>query len=93
MWLPSPKLNQLASEGINVIGINDENLKHVKKFQRRQKMSYPQATSSQSIQEFGLEGKGLPWYFIVDANNKVLWVGEKIVVADVHSVINQAPQK
>ena len=73
-----PKLNQLTSEGINVIGINNENLKTVKQFQKRQKMSYPQATSSQSIQEFGLEGKGLPWYYILDANNQVLWVGEKI---------------
>ena len=85
-----PKLNQLASEGINVVGVIEQNYKHVMQFQKRQQMNYPQATSSQSVNAFGIERKGLPWYFILDSNNKVLWVGEKIVVEDVNSIIKQA---
>ena len=88
-----PKLNQLASEGINVVGLNEQNIKHIQKFQKRKKMNYPQATSSNSIQEFGLEGKGLPWYFILDGNNRVLWVGEKIVVEEVHAIIHRNKNK
>ena len=30
-----PKLNQLASEGINVVGLNEQNIKHIQKFQKR----------------------------------------------------------
>ena len=71
-----PKLNTLAAEGFSVIGINEQNARHIQRYQRKQKMNYPQATSSTTTKDFGLTG--VPWYYILDANNKVLWVGEKI---------------
>ena len=71
-----PKLNTLASEGFSVIGINEQNARHIQRYQRKQKMNYPQATSSTALKDFGL--RGVPWYYILDSNNKVVWFGEKI---------------
>ena len=71
-----PKLNTLASEGFSVIGINEQNSRYIQRYQRKQKMNYPQATSSTALKDFGLIG--VPWYYILDSDNKVLWFGEKI---------------
>ena len=81
-----PKLNTLAAEGFSVIGINEQNARHIQRYQRKQKMNYPQATSSTTLKDFGLTG--VPWYYILDENNKVLWVGEKIDLDSIRTIMN-----
>jgi len=80
-----PKLNTLASEGFSVIGINEQNARHIQRYQRKQKMNYPQATSSTTLTEFGLTG--VPWYYILDKNNKVVWFGEKIELDNIRLIM------
>jgi len=91
-WCPPcrksiPHLNQIyskyRSQGLEIVGITDENEATVKKFQQQVPMDYNVAINTpQSVYEqFGIEG--IPTAFLVDKGGKIVWTGHPMELTDV----------
>jgi thiol-disulfide isomerase/thioredoxin len=91
-WCPPcrksiPHLNQIyekyKSQGLEIVGITDEDEATVKKFQQQVPMEYNVAINTpQSVyQQFGIEG--IPTAFLVNKGGKIVWTGHPMELTDV----------
>jgi len=91
-WCPPcrksiPHLNQIyekfKSQGLEIVGITDEDEATVKKFQQQVPMEYNVAINTpQSVyQRFGIEG--IPTAFLVNKGGKIVWTGHPMELTDV----------
>jgi thiol-disulfide isomerase/thioredoxin len=98
-WCPPcrksiPHLNQIyakyKSQGLEIVGITDEDETTVKKFQQQVPMEYNVAINTpQSVyQQFGIEG--IPTAFLVDKGGKIVWTGHpmELTEAEIQGVLN-----
>jgi thiol-disulfide isomerase/thioredoxin len=98
-WCPPcrksiPHLNQIyakyKSQGLEIVGITDEDEATVKKFQEQIPMDYNVAINTpQSIyQQFGIEG--IPTAFLVSKEGKIVWTGHpmELTEVEIQSVLN-----
>jgi thiol-disulfide isomerase/thioredoxin len=83
-WCPPcrksiPHLNELQSQyksqGLNIVGISDEDKKTVENFRKSTPMQYTVALDKDGslAQKFGLQG--IPHAFVVDKSGKIVWEG------------------
>jgi thiol-disulfide isomerase/thioredoxin len=90
-WCPPcrksvPHLNQIyskyRSQGLEIVGVTDENEATVKKFQQQIPMDYNVAinTPESVYQQFGIEG--IPTAFLVDKKGKIVWTGHPMELTD-----------
>jgi thiol-disulfide isomerase/thioredoxin len=90
-WCPPcrksiPHLNEFYaryhSQGLQVIGITDEDEQTVKRFQQQIPMQYPVAinTPRDIYARFGVDG--IPQAFLVDRRGKVVWTGHPLELTD-----------
>lgn len=81
-----PHLNELYKKfrpmGLSIVGISDETPQKVKSFVKRQgdNMSYPIAIDGGVQQQwFKAAGlRGIPAAFVVNADNKIMWIGNPL---------------
>jgi thiol-disulfide isomerase/thioredoxin len=98
-WCPPcrksiPHLNQIyakyRSQGLEIVGITDEDETTVKKFQQQVPMEYNVAINApQSIyQQFGVEG--IPTAFLVNKGGKIVWIGHpmELTEAEIQGVLD-----
>jgi thiol-disulfide isomerase/thioredoxin len=98
-WCPPcrksiPHLNQIyakyKSQGLEIVGITDEDETTVKKFQQQVPMAYNVAINTpQSVyQQFGIEG--IPTAFLVNKGGKIVWTGHPmdLTEAEIQGVLN-----
>jgi thiol-disulfide isomerase/thioredoxin len=90
-WCPPcrksiPHLNEIYSkykaQGLQIVGITDEDEATVKKFQEKIPMDYNVAINTpQSIyKQFGIDG--IPTAFLVDKGGKVVWTGHPMELSE-----------
>jgi thiol-disulfide isomerase/thioredoxin len=90
-WCPPcrksiPHLNEIYSkykaQGLQIVGITDEDEPTVKKFQEKIPMDYNVAINTpQSIyQQFGIDG--IPTAFLVDKGGKIVWTGHPMELSE-----------
>ena len=91
-WCPPcrksiPHLNEIyakyKSQGLEIVGITDEDEATVKKFQRQIPMEYNVAINTpQSVyQQFGVEA--IPTAFLVNKGGKIVWTGHPMELTEV----------
>jgi thiol-disulfide isomerase/thioredoxin len=91
-WCPPcrksiPHLNRIyekyKSQGLEIVGITDEDEATVKKFQQQVPMEYNVAINTpQSVyQQFGIEG--IPTAFLVNKGGKIVWTGHPMELTEV----------
>ena len=98
-WCPPcrksiPHLNEIyakyKAQGLQVIGITDENEAIVEKFQKQIPMNYDVAINTpQSVyQQFGIQA--IPTAFLVDKSGKIVWTGHPMELSEseIQSVLN-----
>jgi thiol-disulfide isomerase/thioredoxin len=98
-WCPPcrksiPHLNEIYSkyktQGLEIVGITDEDEATVKKFQKQIPMDYNVAINTpQSIyKQFGIEA--IPTAFLVDKGGKIVWSGHPMDLTEnqIQSVLN-----
>jgi thiol-disulfide isomerase/thioredoxin len=98
-WCPPcrksiPHLNEIyakyKAQGLQVIGITDENEAIVEKFQKQIPMDYDVAINTpQSVyQQFGIQA--IPTAFLVDKSGKIVWTGHPMELSEteIQSVLN-----
>jgi thiol-disulfide isomerase/thioredoxin len=98
-WCPPcrksiPHLNQIyakyKSQGLEIVGITDENEATVTKFQKQVPMDYNVAINTpQSVyQQFGVEG--IPTAFLVNKGGKIVWTGHpmELTEAEIQGALN-----
>jgi thiol-disulfide isomerase/thioredoxin len=98
-WCPPcrksiPHLNEIyakyKAQGLQVIGITDENQAIVEKFQKQIPMNYDVAINTpQSVyQQFGIQA--IPTAFLVDKSGKIVWTGHPMELSEteIQSVLN-----
>jgi thiol-disulfide isomerase/thioredoxin len=98
-WCPPcrksiPHLNEIyakyKAQGLQVVGITDENEEIVKKFQKQIPMNYDVAINTpQSVyQQFGIQA--IPTAFLVDKSGKIVWTGHPMELSEteIQSVLN-----
>jgi thiol-disulfide isomerase/thioredoxin len=98
-WCPPcrksiPHLNQIyskyKSQGLEIVGITDEDEPTVKKFQQQVPMQYNVAinTPKSVYQQFGIEA--IPTAFLVDKGGKIVWTGHpmELTEAQIQRVLN-----
>ena len=98
-WCPPcrksiPHLNEIyakyKAQGLQVIGITDENEAIVEKFQKQIPMDYDVAINTpQSVyQQFGIQA--IPTAFLVDKSGKIVWAGHPMELSEteIQSVLN-----
>ena len=98
-WCPPcrksiPHLNEIYSkyktQGLEIVGITDEDEATVKKFQKQIPMDYNVAINTpQSIyKQFGIEA--IPTAFLVDKGGKIVWSGHPMELTEtqIQSVLN-----
>jgi thiol-disulfide isomerase/thioredoxin len=98
-WCPPcrksiPHLNQIyskyKSQGLEIVGITDENQATVRKFQEQIPMDYNVAINApESIYEqFGIQG--IPTAFLVNKEGKIVWTGHPLELTEeeIRSVLN-----
>jgi thiol-disulfide isomerase/thioredoxin len=98
-WCPPcrksiPHLNQIyakyKAQGLQIVGITDENEATVKKFQKQIPMDYNVAINTpQTIYEqFGIQA--IPTAFLVNKAGKVVWTGHPMELSEsqIQSVLN-----
>jgi thiol-disulfide isomerase/thioredoxin len=90
-WCPPcrksiPHLNEIYSkykaQGLQIVGITDEDEATVKKFQEKLPMNYNVAINTpQSIyKQFGIEA--IPTAFLVDKGGKIVWTGHPMELTE-----------
>jgi thiol-disulfide isomerase/thioredoxin len=91
-WCPPcrksiPHLNEIytkyKSQGLEIVGITDEDEATVKKFQQQVPMEYNVAINTpQSVyQQFGVEA--IPTAFLVNKGGKIVWTGHPMELTEV----------
>jgi thiol-disulfide isomerase/thioredoxin len=91
-WCPPcrksiPHLNEIyakyKSQGLEIVGITDEDEATVKKFQQQVPMEYNVAINTpQSVyQQFGIEA--IPTAFLVNKGGKIVWTGHPMELTEV----------
>jgi thiol-disulfide isomerase/thioredoxin len=98
-WCPPcrksiPHLNEIyakyKAQGLQIVGITDENEAIVKKFQKQVPMDYNVAINTpQSIYEqFGIQA--IPTAFLVNKTGKIVWTGHPMELSEteIQSVLN-----
>jgi thiol-disulfide isomerase/thioredoxin len=98
-WCPPcrksiPHLNQIyakyKSQGLQIVGITDEDETTVKKFQKQIPMDYNVAinTPGSIYEQFGI--KAIPTAFLVDKSGKIVWTGHPMELSEtqIQSVLN-----
>lgn len=98
-WCPPcrksiPHLNEIYSkykaQGLQIVGITDEDEATVKKFQRQVPMDYNVAinTPGTIYEQFGI--KAIPTAFLVDKRGKIVWTGHPMELSEteIQSVLN-----
>jgi thiol-disulfide isomerase/thioredoxin len=98
-WCPPcrksiPHLNQIyskyKSQGLEIVGITDENEATVTKFQKQVPMDYNVAinTPKSVYEQLGIEG--IPTAFLVNKGGKIVWTGHpmELTEAEIESVLN-----
>jgi thiol-disulfide isomerase/thioredoxin len=98
-WCPPcrksiPHLNQIyakyKAQGLQIVGITDEDETTVKKFQKQIPMDYNVAinTPGSIYEQFGI--KAIPTAFLVDKSGKIVWTGHPMELseAQIQSVLN-----
>ena len=98
-WCPPcrksiPHLNEIYSkykaQGLQIVGITDEDEATVKKFQKQIPMDYNVAinTPGSIYEQFGI--KAIPTAFLVDKGGKIVWTGHPMELSEteIQSVLN-----
>jgi len=98
-WCPPcrksiPHLNEIyakyKAQGLQIVGITDEDEATVKKFQKQIPMDYNVAinTPGSIYEEFGI--KAIPTAFLVDKGGKIVWTGHPMELSEdeIQSVLN-----
>jgi len=98
-WCPPcrksiPHLNEIYSkykaQGLQIVGITDEDEATVKKFQKQIPMDYNVAinTPGSIYEEFGIQA--IPTAFLVDKSGKIVWTGHPMELSEteIQSVLN-----
>jgi thiol-disulfide isomerase/thioredoxin len=98
-WCPPcrksiPHLNQIyakyKAQGLQIVGITDEDETTVKKFQKQIPMDYNVAinTPGSIYEQFGI--KAIPTAFLVDKSGKIVWTGHPMELSEteIQSVLN-----
>jgi thiol-disulfide isomerase/thioredoxin len=98
-WCPPcrksiPHLNEIyakyKAQGLQIVGITDEDEATVKKFQKQVPMDYNVAinTPGSIFQQFGVTA--IPTAFLVDKSGKIVWTGHPMELseAEIESVLN-----
>jgi thiol-disulfide isomerase/thioredoxin len=98
-WCPPcrksiPHLNEIYSkykaQGLQIVGITDEDEATVKKFQKQIPMDYNVAinTPGSIYEEFGIQA--IPAAFLVDKSGKIVWTGHPMELSEtqIQSVLN-----
>jgi thiol-disulfide isomerase/thioredoxin len=98
-WCPPcrksiPHLNEIyakyKSQGLQIVGITDENEATVKKFQKQVPMDYNVAinTPGTIYEQFGIQA--IPTAFLVNKSGKIVWTGHPMELSEtqIQSVLN-----
>ena len=98
-WCPPcrksiPHLNEIyakyKAQGLQIVGITDEDETTVKKFQKQIPMDYNVAinTPGSIYEQFGI--KAIPTAFLVDKSGKIVWTGHPMELSEteIQSVLN-----
>ena len=98
-WCPPcrksiPHLNEIYSkykaQGLQIVGITDEDEATVKKFQKQIPMDYNVAinTPGAIYEKFGIQA--IPTAFLVDKTGKIVWTGHPMELSEneIQSVLN-----
>ena len=98
-WCPPcrksiPHLNQIyskyKSQGLEIVGITDEDEPTVKKFQQQVPMDYHVAinTPRSVYQQFGIDA--IPTAFLVNKGGKIVWTGHpmELTESEIRGVLN-----
>ena len=98
-WCPPcrksiPHLNEVYSkykaQGLQIVGITDEDEATVKKFQKQVPMDYSVAinTPGSVFQQFGVQA--IPTAFLVNKSGKIVWTGHPMELSEteIQSVLN-----
>ncbi|MBV9107419.1 MAG: TlpA family protein disulfide reductase [Verrucomicrobia bacterium] len=98
-WCPPcrksiPHLNEIyskyKSQGLQIVGITDEDEATVKKFQKQIPMDYSVAISTPGsiYQQFGITA--IPTAFLVNKGGKIVWTGHPMELSEteIQSVLN-----
>ncbi len=98
-WCPPcrksiPHLNEIyakyKAQGLQIVGITDEDEATVKKFQKQIPMDYNVAinTPGSIYEQFGI--KAIPTAFLVDKGGKIVWTGHPMELSEdeIRSVLN-----
>ena len=98
-WCPPcrksiPHLNEIYSkykaQGLQIVGITDEDEATVKKFQKQIPMDYNVAinTPGSIYEQFGIQA--IPTAFLVDKSGKIVWTGHPMELSEteIQSVLN-----
>jgi len=98
-WCPPcrksiPHLNEVyakyKTQGLQIVGITDEDEATVKKFQKQIPMDYNVAinTPGSIYEQFGV--KAIPTAFLVDKSGKIVWTGHPMDLSEseIQSVLN-----
>jgi thiol-disulfide isomerase/thioredoxin len=98
-WCPPcrksiPHLNEIYSkykgQGLQIVGITDEDEATVKKFQKQVPMDYNVAinTPASTFEQFGVQA--IPTAFLVDKGGKIVWAGHPMELSEteIQSVLN-----
>jgi thiol-disulfide isomerase/thioredoxin len=98
-WCPPcrksiPHLNEIyakyKTQGLEIVGITDEDEATVKKFEKQIPMDYSVAinTPESIYQQFGI--KAIPTAFLVDKEGKIVWTGHPLELseAEIQAVLN-----
>jgi cytochrome c biogenesis protein CcmG, thiol:disulfide interchange protein DsbE len=98
-WCPPcrksiPHLNQIYAkykgQGLQIVGITDEDESTVKKFQKQIPMDYNVAinTPGSIYEQFGITA--IPTAFLVDKSGKIVWTGHPMELSEteIQSVLN-----
>jgi cytochrome c biogenesis protein CcmG, thiol:disulfide interchange protein DsbE len=98
-WCPPcrksiPHLNEIyakyKTQGLEIVGITDEDEATVKKFQKQIPMDYSVAinTPGSIYKQFGIQA--IPTAFLVDKEGKIVWTGHPmdLTEAEIQAVLN-----